>query len=171
LTNKISTAILAAEAANDVGDMSAVERLYRDHSSWLVRTIRKRFGSDWAEDLAQETYLRAAAYEGREVRNPRGLLIQIATRAAIDRARRDHVRPPFAGKSSDEVHSPADQIEALALKQIILRMPPKLNEVFLLSRYGGLTNEDIGRRLGISVKTVESRMTKALRHCEKELQR
>jgi DNA-directed RNA polymerase specialized sigma24 family protein len=37
------------------------------------------------------------------------------------------------------VPDPALQAEALQLKQIILALPPKLQEVFLLSRVGGLT--------------------------------
>lgn len=147
-----------------------LEMLYRQHSSWLLRKIARQFGADRAEDLAQETYIRAAAYEGQTVRNPRALLMQIALRAAIDRSRREQVRPPFAGASVDGVAEQADQAEQLALKQIVLRLPPKLRDVFLLSRIAGLSYLEISQRLGISVKTVEWRMTKALRHCQRDFE-
>lgn len=142
--------------------------MYRQHHAWLLRTIRSRFGPDQAEDLVQEVYLRAASYAGDRIRNPRALLAQIATRAAIDRSRRAHVREHFAVPSSDAA-AYADQAEALALKQIILALPEKFREIFVLSRFAGLTNDEIAEQRGISVKTVEWRMTKALKLCAKRL--
>jgi RNA polymerase sigma-70 factor (ECF subfamily) len=61
--------------------------------------------------------------------------------------------------------SPPAQEQTLALKQAILGLPPKLQEVFLLSRFGGLSYDQIAVRCGLSVKTVEARMSKALALC------
>lgn len=163
-----------SEVPDGVAEQTSTARasltlLYRHHYSWLLHQVRKRFGPDQAEDLVQETYLRASTYQGREIRNPRALLIQIATRAAIDRGRRAQVRAPFAGEPVEDLHVAADQAEALALKQTVLGLPISLREVFLLSRFGGLSYEEISERCGISVKTVEWRMSKALRICAKSL--
>ncbi len=43
------------------------------------------------------------------------------------------------------------------------RLPPKCREVFVLSRMGKLTYQEIADTRGISVKTVENQMGKALR--------
>ena len=43
------------------------------------------------------------------------------------------------------------------------KLPPKTREVFLLSRKSGMTYKEIAEELGISVKTVENQMGRALR--------
>lgn len=163
-TKSVQNALDAApvEAAEPV-DLDAV---YREHGGWLIAFLRRRFRREDAEDLAQETYVRAAR-TGLQFRDPRALLAHIAINAARDQARRRAVRPVLEGdeRALGAAGSADGQAEAVLLKQIILGLPPKLREVFLLSRFGGLTYEEIAHRCGISVKTVEGRMTKALAMC------
>jgi RNA polymerase sigma-70 factor (ECF subfamily) len=52
----------------------------------------------------------------------------------------------------------------LLLKQIVLTMP--VAYVFVLSRFAGLTYDEIALRLNLSVMTLEWRMSKALLHCK-----
>lgn len=49
------------------------------------------------------------------------------------------------------------------LKEALDRLPPKCREVFVLSRMSRLTYQQIADTLGISVKTVENQMGKALK--------
>jgi len=63
---------------------------------------------------------------------------------------------------SDEHAVLAEQDEAVLLRQIVSALPPPLRDVFVLSRFAGMTNQDIATACGLSVKTVEWRMTKAL---------
>lgn len=49
------------------------------------------------------------------------------------------------------------------LKEAIDRLPPKCREIFLLSRFSKMTYKDIAASLGISTKTVENQLGKALR--------
>lgn len=53
--------------------------------------------------------------------------------------------------------------ERLLLRQAIDQLPPKCKEVFLLSRFGKLSYKEIATDLGISQKTVENQLGKALK--------
>lgn len=48
------------------------------------------------------------------------------------------------------------------IQQAIAHLPQKCREIFLLSREENLTNQEIAKKLGISIKTVENQMTIAL---------
>src|SRR5437899_202312 len=63
---------------------------------------------------------------------------------------------------SDEHAVAADQDEAVLLRQLVSALPPPLRDVFVLSRFAGMTNQDVAAACGLSVKTVEWRMTRAL---------
>jgi RNA polymerase sigma-70 factor (ECF subfamily) len=52
----------------------------------------------------------------------------------------------------------------LAIHEAIEELPEKCREVFLLNRYENLKYKEIAVKLGISVKTVETQMSKALQH-------
>jgi RNA polymerase sigma factor (sigma-70 family) len=152
-------------------DTLDVADVYRGHASWLKGVLRRRFGVEAVDDLLQETFLRLVSYRVRP--NPRPLLMTVALNAARDQARQDGVRIPSVGgtdlDSGTEVTIHADQAETLLFKEIILSLPPKFRRVFLLSRIGGLTYVEIAQRCGISVKTVEWRMNKALFLCEAQM--
>lgn len=151
-------------APYDCGD------LHRDYGNWLLAFLRRRFGPEEAEDLAQETYVRLRGKDV-QIRNPRAFLARIALNAARDQARRRAARPTLTAEDAAPASAghPPDQEQALLLKQVILSLPPKLRETFVLSRFAGLSYEEIAARLGISVKTVEKRMTRALALCGKAL--
>lgn len=61
----------------------------------------------------------------------------------------------------------AENIETLEMQAIITRtldsLSPKVRNVFVLSRYEDLKYREIADKLDISIKTVESHMSKALR--------
>ena len=148
-----------------------VDGIYRRHGHWLFKFLRRQFSVQDAEDLVQETYVRVAGADV-EIRNPRAFLAKIATNLARDQARRAAARPLLVPElhnvelaKSSRAALPSHQDEDLLLQQIVEALPTKVREVFLLSRFGGLTYEEIAHRCGVSVKTVEERMSKALAMC------
>jgi len=159
-----------------------LDKHYRRYARWLTAVLRKRFGAKIgpAEDLVQEAYLHAARHEERgALRHPRAFLLQVATNLARNEVRRVArsglalaVDPHASIENSSEKAEhgvDAEQLEALLLKQLILSLPAPLKDVFVLSRYAELTNQEIAERCDLSVKTVEWRMTKALAHLRARL--
>ena len=131
---------------------------------WLRTTLRRRFSAAFADDLAQETFLRLAQRPGpAPASNLRGLLVAIAANLARDAFRRDRVRAAHAsGPLAAAGPSPLTAEDDLAVRQAILALPPKLREVLLLSKIGGLTNREIAQRYGLSTRAIDKRLQKAL---------
>lgn len=142
--------------------------LYEQHASWLRTAIAKRYGRQEADDLAQEVWLKVIPYQDRvRIRYARAFLLKVAANLVWDSLRRSHGSAFGQERYADlkvgwEL---ATQNDELFAKQVILSLPQPLRDVFVLSRFGGLTNAQIAEQLGIRPKTVEWRMTKALAHC------
>lgn len=157
--------------------MKPIAELYVQYGAWLRQKLALRFGAGRADDLVQETYLRIASRDAEQIRNPRAFLVTIAVNIARDQNRRARVRG--AGNTvrvedlseSIALSIEASQQHALLLKQVVLAMPELYRDVFVLSRFGGLTYEEIASHCGLNVKTVEWRMSKALAYCAAELEK
>ncbi|WP_291369472.1 RNA polymerase sigma-70 factor [Cyclobacterium sp.] len=72
-------------------------------------------------------------------------------------------------RSADAAYSVEDKEIQSKLNHALLRLPEKCRTVFLLSRMEELKYQEIASRLGLSVKTVEAHMGKALRTLRVEL--
>jgi RNA polymerase sigma-70 factor (ECF subfamily) len=83
-------------------------------------------------------------------------------------------RLKIEGKYSDYVESQRDRVAEnqtsrleekdmdMILQQALAQLPAKRREIFELSRFGELKYSEIAEKLNLSVKTVESQMSKAL---------
>lgn len=151
-----------------------ISRIFQRHSAWLRRKLARQYGADRAEDLTQQAFIGATHYAGgtASIEKPQALLLRIARNAAVDGYRRS---PRGSAVALDEVLGhpalvwSAEQEQLVLLKQVVLSMPSPLRDVFVLNRFAGMTYLEIARRLGISQKTVEWRMSKALAHCARAL--
>ena len=144
-----------------------LDAAYRTHGDWLVAFLARRFGREVAEDLAQETFLRLARAP-IDWRTPKSVLARTALNAAQDHLRRENAqqRPRLVsdGGVTEDITLP-DQVETVLHRQVVAMLPRNLRDVYCLSRFGGMTYDEIATHSGISVKAVEKRMTKALRLC------
>lgn len=139
--------------------------LYRRYAGWLDSRLRAHVDADRAADVVQDTYLRAAPYRLDDIRHPRAFLLRIAMNLVRDESRRSKRQALATAAEPPDLVEAASQADQLLLKQIVLTMPPLYRDVFVLSRFGGMTYAEIATARGLNVKTVEWRMSKALEHC------
>ncbi|UII20869.1 RNA polymerase sigma factor [Fulvivirga ligni] len=59
---------------------------------------------------------------------------------------------------------------SLKVKSILSKLPPRCQEIFILSRINELNNMEISKGLNISQRTVENQISYALKHLRKELE-
>lgn len=149
---------------------------FRELSPWLRQRLRRRV-ADAADldDLVQESFLRLSRYDPRSrERHPRALLLRIATNLVTDGARRSQARGhgrhvPIDGTLAEPALVTAPDQEAIAtMKRAILRLPEPFRIVFALARFTPMSQVDIAESLGISVKTVEWRLARAITMCLEE---
>ncbi len=122
------------------------ERFYEAHKSDVLAFLRRRAGRDRAEDLFQETFLRALRAYGRleHGEHLRAWVLTIASNALVDAARRERPAAEFAAEPATEDPRPA--FEELA--PLTDGLPPKERAAVVL-RYGyELDYDDIGAALG-----------------------
>lgn len=146
-----------------------LDSLFRRYGAWLDGRLRTRLGPDEAADMVQETYLRIAPYDSDSIRHPKAFLLRVALNLVRDDRRRRARRARFLDQQPAAETQAASQLDQVLLKQIVLTMPPLYRDIFVLNRFSGMTYPEIARARGISVKTVEWRMSKALEHCASRL--
>ena len=157
--------------ADDLGDA------YRLLSPWLARRLQA--GGERhpeIEDIVQESFVRLGRYSREErARHPRALLLRIAANLTIDAARRRSAR----GGDRFESATVLDDLDAgepdpgflVDLRRAVTDLPRPLRETFLLARFTPMSNADIARHQGISTKTVEWRISRAVAICLARLDR
>jgi RNA polymerase sigma-70 factor (ECF subfamily) len=153
---------------------SALSKAFLEHRDALLRFLLRRLGSAaLAEELAQETWLRATSMEGvAAIDNPRGYLFRIAANLSIDHNRRSgqgvEVEAGDAVLQAVPDPRPSPEIEAhhraeyARLLAVVEALPPRCREVFVMARFDGLKYAEIAERLGISRNTVISHVVHAL---------
>lgn len=175
------------DAGGDVlglGALSVPERFdgfIHEQYGELLRFLRRRTdGSQEAEDVAQESVFKLLRYrESASASDWRRLLYRIAINSAHDRfrdSRRHRAIAQAVAEDGGAIPSErlpdefaAHQQRLARLRQAILQLPPKRQRVCLLRFAQGMTNAQIARCCGVSIKTVEKHLTKGLAALRREV--
>jgi RNA polymerase sigma-70 factor (ECF subfamily) len=158
---------LAADAAD--GDPLAAAALVRATQTDVWRLCLALGDRDNAEDLTQETYLRAFAaldrFEGRS--SVRTWLLSIARRVCADavrsrRRRRLTLLPGDADLESLAGDDGTDRVaERSAVTDLLGRLDADRREAFVLTQLVGLPYADAADVAGCPVGTIRSRVARA----------
>jgi RNA polymerase sigma-70 factor, ECF subfamily len=160
-----------ADAADD--DLVIAE-LYREYRRPLLSLVVRQTGGDrqWAEDVVQETMLRA--WRSMDQLDPEGSLLPwlatVARRIVIDDRRRRSARPPETGEAALETLPSADGVDDLLrdvlVTEALKELSPAHREVLNATVLSDRTVNQAAELLGIPTGTVKSRVyyaRKALR--------
>ena len=161
--------LMAAVAA---GDRLAFERLYARHKTSVLNFFLRTTGRhDLAEELFQELFLRVFGAGARyEPRRPfRVWLYTLARNLLRDRWRRFGRMPDWEDTEVEDVDSVPDtetsdarREEIDRLRGAVLRLPPALREVLILSRYHGLSFAEIAEIVACTEAAARVRAFRAL---------
>jgi RNA polymerase sigma-70 factor (ECF subfamily) len=162
-----------------VGDESAFDALFREFYGPLVglaeSLLRRRAE---AEEVVQDVMLEL--WRRRETlaidESWRAYLFRAVRNRALNELRHERVAElavPFVRGESSAGATALAGLVAEELDEAIVRtvagLPEPVREVFELSRKSGLKYSEIANVLGISVKTVEARMGRALKELRERL--
>lgn len=141
--------------------------------AWLHGHFPSRTDID---DLVQESYVRLLrAWDRQGIRNGRNFLFATAHNAAIDLVRHEQtiLFEPIeesAGLSvldveADVVRTVGTKEELEILHAAMESLPRRCRRVFTLRKLHALSHQEIATLLGISPRTVEAQIDKAMRRC------
>jgi len=157
------------------GDRRAFEEVFRSHyrplCAFAVQYVKD---GDRAEDLVQDLFFRL--WQDREKTSITTSLKSYLFTAVRNRClnatkvqgRVRSLNEDVDDRMDDDERSEDEHAERSArVNAAIESLPEERRKVFKLSRHEGLKYHQIAERLGISIKTVENQMGKALRRCGK----
>ena len=161
------------------GDESAFDTIFRTWYPSLVRTSEslvhsRAVAEEIVQDVLLELWRRRESLAAES--SPQAYLFQSTRNRSLNHIRHERVErmgEPYAARDQ-AVDAPApsllveDEIR-IAVRRAVNGLPDRCREVFELSRTHNLKYSEIAETLGISVKTVEAQMGKALRVLREEL--
>jgi RNA polymerase sigma-70 factor (ECF subfamily) len=148
-----------------------VDRLFREYHEPLVRYLTRRLGDrDWADEVAQETFLRAMRQES--IVSERAWLFAVATNLVRDEARKDArrrhrlelLREQARAEEAVEPEPLAiERAQEAALARKALEMLAERDREALLMREEGLDYTEIASALKLSITSVGTTLARARR--------
>ena len=148
-----------------------VERLFAEYHQPLVRYLTRRLGDrDWAEEVAQETFVRALRQD--RIVSERSWLFAVATNLVRDEARKDARRRRRLELLREQAKAEAvvepeptslERAQEAALARRAVNALAERDRLALLMREEGLSYEEIAQALRLSVGSVGTTLARARR--------
>lgn len=135
-----------------------------------------------AADAVQGAWLRLARAVGvARVEDPRAYLLRIAANTAFDERRAERRRVLMADELAALLDVPEDvpgpeeaviaRLEMEQLSAALAELPARCRDIFLAARLHGTAHCTLAARFGVSLRTVDAEIRRALDHCAARLDR
>jgi RNA polymerase sigma-70 factor, ECF subfamily len=145
------------------GDQVAFAGFVRHTQGDVWRLCAHLVDTASADDLTQETYLRAvtaiAAYRGEA--SARTWLLSIARRVCVDAIRRRTRRRRALWRRGPDVESQPSRSGEVELSSLLVDLHPDRRAAFVLTQVIGLSYEEAATVAGCPVGTIRSRVSRA----------
>lgn len=149
-----------------------LDYLTKRYGELKLRLARVLRNADLAGDALQDTWLRLQSQEdeGAVIQSPRAYLMRMAANAAVDIQRRHGQSLPHEDVSAlldlaDPAPGPMQVVEARSdlgvLVRLLNQLPQRQREVIVLVRWEGMPQKEVARKLGVSLRTVETDLKRA----------
>jgi RNA polymerase sigma-70 factor (ECF subfamily) len=152
------------------GDADAFAEIYRLHQPAVLNFVHRLSGGHavLAEDVVQHVFMNLWTHRGDyDLEKPLPpLLLTMARNAWLNTAKREEYRRTSPLLEENAPSAPGDRLAGKEIEDVLRRaldaLDPPVREVFVLSRYHEMKYAEIAQTLGVSVKTVEARLSRAL---------
>ena len=150
--------------------LSDLDRLFRTYNAALVRYLTRRLGDrDWAEEVAQETFMRALRQD--TIVNEKAWLFAVATNLVRDEARKDARRRQHLSLLAEEAREHEQQVTPTTVEQAqeaafarkAVDALAERDRLALLMKEEGLNYSEIAEALDLSPGSVGTTLSRARR--------
>lgn len=152
-----------------------LSQLYRGNQVWLKGWLHTKLGCSYrAADLMHDTFMRLLTREELiQVKEPKAFLTTVAKRVLIDHWRREQIEQAYqvALMQMPEQYTPAPEEQYLLLETLLTidklldGLPMVVKRAFLYFQLDGLKQQDIAKKLDISLSTVKRYLVQAGVQC------
>lgn len=145
-----------------------------------LTVFARRYVSDLetSEDIVQDTFLKI--WKNRKkleiTTSTRNFLVTTVKNSCVDYLRKKETEAryhEYTSQDKEQLYSEEDIFTLKELEEMVNsaleKLPENIRQIFEKSRFEGKTYREIAEECSISVKTVESYMTRALKHLRSEL--
>ncbi len=161
------------------GDPSTFQKVFNEYYPVLTVFAQKFLHDpDMSKEIVQDMFVQL--YEKRQSltieTSLKSYLYQSVRNGCLNRIKQDKTHQKHQEeiiKSSQDGADFSDHIEKTELEQqiynIISSLPPKCRQIFLMSRQEDLSNYEISEKLNLSIRTVETQISNALKILRKKI--
>ena len=177
----IKSVLVSASWHGTSHPMDRLTRSLMEARDDLLRFLKRRGRQRAAEDIVQTVWVKLRERDDAHTwQEPRAVLFTTAANLGTDSHRHETVAERAALKEAASAEStgsaPDPEAQADAIGQLELlaaaleELPEQCRQAFLLNRVEGLTHAQIAAQLGVSTKTIQRHIERALRACVEVLE-